>query len=141
MGKESPIPVPEGLIEDSIDHAVDIIAETFKDDPFQRYAVIDQLEEMGKTDITYEHNRSIFATVIPGMLESGARSITIEGSGISSVWYVFDLFIILHVLLIFEVHVSFPLFHSIVFFLSFFIFQTLQHEALRKPRSYKRKRE
>lgn len=86
MGSE--IPIPAGLIEEPLDHAVDIIGETFKDDPFQRYVLVDDLAKRGETDVSYEYNREIFAEMIPGMVAGGARSITVGGSGISSVWYV-----------------------------------------------------
>lgn len=86
MGNE--IPIPAGLIEEPLDHAVDIIGEMFKDDPFQRYVLMDELAKRGETDVSYEHNREIFADVIPGILAGEARAITVAGSGISSVWYV-----------------------------------------------------
>ncbi|EMD97743.1 hypothetical protein COCHEDRAFT_1125574 [Bipolaris maydis C5] len=84
MGSE--IPIPAGLIEEPLDHAVDIIGETFKDDPFQRYVLVEDLAKRGETELSYEYNREIFAEVIPGMVAGGARCITVAGSGISSVW-------------------------------------------------------
>ncbi|EUC31490.1 hypothetical protein COCCADRAFT_38427 [Bipolaris zeicola 26-R-13] len=84
MGNE--IPIPAGLIEEPLDHAVDIIGEMFKDDPFQRYVLMGELAKRGETDVSYEHNREIFADVIPGILAGEARAITVAGSGISSVW-------------------------------------------------------
>jgi len=82
----SKIPIPEGLVEESIDHAADIIGKTFATDPFQRFCCIEELREAGTKDIPFEVNRGIFRTVIPALVENGGRCITIANSGISSVW-------------------------------------------------------
>lgn len=82
------IPIPPGTVEEPIEHAIEIIAETFKDDPFHRYALIDDLQAVGERDISYEMNKAVFDHVIPGMVNDGARCITLENTGISSVWYV-----------------------------------------------------
>lgn len=86
MGME--IPIPPGLKEDSLDHASEIIAKQFSDDPFQRYILLDDLVKAGKRDIEYQFNKEIFDMVIPGMVKDGAKCITVEGSGVASVWYV-----------------------------------------------------
>lgn len=83
------IPIPAGTVEDTFEHAIEIIAETFRDDPFQRYALIEELQAEGVRDISYELNKAVFSDVIPGMVQDGARSLTtVELSGVASVWYV-----------------------------------------------------
>ena len=80
------IPIPQGLIEEPIDHAVDIIGKTFATDPFQRFCCIEEIAEAGTEDIPVEVNKQIFRMVIPGLVSGGGRCITIANSGISSVW-------------------------------------------------------
>lgn len=83
------IPIPAGTVEDTFEHAIEIIAETFRDDPFQRYALIEELQAEGVRDISYELNKAVFSDVIPGMVQDGARSLTtVELSGVASVWVV-----------------------------------------------------
>lgn len=82
------IPVPPGLKEEPIDHAVDIIAKCFAEDKAQRYILFEDLTKAGKKEVNYEFNKEVFGQVIPDMVNNGARCLTVEGSGIASVWYV-----------------------------------------------------
>lgn len=80
------IPIPAGLQEDTLDHTVEILAKQFKDDAFQRYILLDELKKNGKRDIETEFNIAVFDFVVRGMVKGGARCITVEKSGVTSVW-------------------------------------------------------
>ncbi|CAE7192459.1 hypothetical protein CFE70_007005 [Pyrenophora teres f. teres 0-1] len=82
----SEIPIPEGLIEEPIDHAVDIIGVTFATDPFQRFCCVEEMKEAGTKDVPLDVNKAIFRMIITGLVENGGRCITVANSGISSVW-------------------------------------------------------
>ncbi|KAF7571329.1 hypothetical protein PtrM4_088290 [Pyrenophora tritici-repentis] len=82
----SKIPIPKGLIEEPIEHAVDIIGKTFASDPFQRFCCMEEMKEAGTLDVPLEINTAIFREIICGLVENGGRCITVANSGISSVW-------------------------------------------------------
>jgi hypothetical protein len=81
-----PVPIPAGLQEDTIDHTVEILAKQFEGDAFQRYILLDEMQESGKTEIGLETNKELFEFIVPGFVKGGARCLTIAGSGVASVW-------------------------------------------------------
>ncbi|KAI4655252.1 uncharacterized protein J4E79_008318 [Alternaria viburni] len=82
----SQIPVPAGLIEDTLDHTIEILAKQFEPDAFQRYILLDEMQGSGKTDIGEEMNKEVFAFIVPDFIKAGARCMTVPGSGVASVW-------------------------------------------------------
>jgi hypothetical protein len=81
------IPIPDGLVEDTLEHALSILSRQFANDAFQRYIVADALRLPETTqEITAEHNRQVFSHVVPDLLSKGGKAITLEGSGIATVW-------------------------------------------------------
>jgi hypothetical protein len=81
------IPIPAGLIEDTLEHTKRILSPQFAQDAFQRYIVADALKLPETTqEITVEQNNEVFGIVVPDLLSKGGRMITLAGSGIATVW-------------------------------------------------------
>jgi len=80
---------PAGLIEDTFDHTVDILASTFHNDPFMRYFQFD--EEAGRqTELSYEYLHPVMTDIIKGFIEDeGATLVTLPGIDLTSAWFVF----------------------------------------------------
>jgi hypothetical protein len=83
----SEVPIPAGLVEDTLDHTLSILCPQFVNDKFQRYVAHDGLNLPDTVrDLSPDMNRQLFNVVVPGILNEGGRMITLEGSGIASIW-------------------------------------------------------
>lgn len=78
--------IPTGLVEDTVEHTVEVLAKTFINDPFQRYLVFDQFELPDSESLDVSVNRRLFSEFIPEIKEGGASLVTLPGTGIASVW-------------------------------------------------------
>jgi hypothetical protein len=80
------IQIPEGLVADTPDHAVDILSKCFVNDAFQRYLVFDHLELPDSLDFDVTVNKRAFSEFVPDIAASGAALVTVPGSAITSIW-------------------------------------------------------
>lgn len=83
---------PPGLVEDTFDHTVEILATTFHDDPFMRYFQFD--EEGGRqTKLSYEYLKPVMTGIIESFIEEeGATLVTLPGKDLTTVWFVYSPF-------------------------------------------------
>jgi hypothetical protein len=81
--------IPTGLVADTQDHAIDILATCFVNDAFQRYLVCDHLNIQDDRDFNVSVNRRAFEEFMPMITEGGETAlVTVPGSAITSIWYV-----------------------------------------------------
>jgi hypothetical protein len=78
--------IPTGLVEDTVEHTVQVLANSFVNDPFQRYLTFELLQLPDTAVLDVVANKQVFDGFIPEMVADGASLITVPGSGIASVW-------------------------------------------------------
>jgi hypothetical protein len=80
--------IPTGLAEDTVEHTVEVLANSFVNDAFQRYLAFDLFNLPDSAALDAEMNRELFKDFIPEIKADGAVLITLPGSAIASVWWV-----------------------------------------------------
>lgn len=83
------VPIPHELQEDTFEHAIDVYANTFLDDPFLRYMRLDDIKPGESQDLTPENLHVQFSNAIGSMVQDDdAILLTIPGFDITSTWSV-----------------------------------------------------
>jgi hypothetical protein len=81
---------PLGLVEDTLEHAVEILSTTFQDDPFMRYWQFDDEAAGPQTrKLSYEYLKPVRADILTSFIQDeGATLVTLPGRDLTSAWSV-----------------------------------------------------
>ena len=80
---------PLGLEEDTLEHAIDVLASTFQDDPFMRYFQLDEAAQPPASKLSYSYLKPAMKDIVTSFIEDEqATLITVPGKDVTSAWFV-----------------------------------------------------
>lgn len=84
---------PPDLVEDTLQHSVDVLASAFQNDPFMRYFQFDEAAGPQTENLSYDYLKPIMADIVESFIaDEGATLITLPGVDLTTAWYFYSCF-------------------------------------------------